>query len=138
MPVPQSDEFKDATVESRRLKGKPNDKELLEVRHLLLTPDTPRSYAFPAPPVNLYRQLYALFKQGTQDPPFDGTAELGLFDFRKPQTKGKAKKAAWENLVLSGVTHEVAQRRYVDLVGKLKETYGYDANKTPEAVGAGS
>lgn len=30
----------------------------------------------------------------------------------------------------------MAQERYIALVDKLKETYGYDENKQPEAVGA--
>jgi diazepam-binding inhibitor (GABA receptor modulator, acyl-CoA-binding protein) len=31
---------------------------------------------------------------------------------------------------------EEAQERYVKLVEKMKQTYGYDANKEPEAVGS--
>jgi diazepam-binding inhibitor (GABA receptor modulator, acyl-CoA-binding protein) len=33
------------------------------------------------------------------------------------------------------VTPEQAQEKYVALVEKMKETYGYDATKEPEAVG---
>jgi hypothetical protein len=51
--------------------------------------------------------------------------------------KGKAKKNAWQQLVEEGVTPKEAQSRYVTLVEKLKETYGYDADKEPEPVGAG-
>jgi len=38
-------------------------------------------------------------------------------------------------VVDEGITKEQAQERYVELVEKLKETYGYDANKEAEAVG---
>jgi diazepam-binding inhibitor (GABA receptor modulating acyl-CoA-binding protein) len=50
--------------------------------------------------------------------------------------QGKAKKNAWQKVVDEGITAEEAQERYVALVEKLKETYGYDADKAPEAVGA--
>jgi diazepam-binding inhibitor (GABA receptor modulator, acyl-CoA-binding protein) len=54
------------------------------------------------------------------------------------QPKGKAKRNAWEALVEQKVTPEEAQRRYVELVEKLKETYGYDADKEPEVIGGGT
>ncbi len=34
-----------------------------------------------------------------------------------------------------GISAEQAQERYVALVEKMKTTYGYDADKEPEAVG---
>jgi diazepam-binding inhibitor (GABA receptor modulating acyl-CoA-binding protein) len=49
--------------------------------------------------------------------------------------QGKAKKRAWQKVVDEGITKEQAQERYVELVEKLKTTYGYDANKEAEAVG---
>ncbi|KAI9783511.1 MAG: hypothetical protein M1839_003681 [Geoglossum umbratile] len=95
--VTQSDDFKKAVVDSRKLKAKPTNDELL--------------------------QLYALFKQGTQDPPFDEALRPGTFDFT-----GKAKYNAWKAVVTEGVTPEEAQSRYAELVEKLKETYEYDAD----------
>jgi diazepam-binding inhibitor (GABA receptor modulating acyl-CoA-binding protein) len=50
--------------------------------------------------------------------------------------KGKAKKNSWQKLVDEGVTAELAQERYIALVEKLKDAYGYDPNKEPEAVGS--
>jgi diazepam-binding inhibitor (GABA receptor modulating acyl-CoA-binding protein) len=50
--------------------------------------------------------------------------------------KGKAKKNAWEKIVNEGVTPEQAQEKYIKLIEELKVTYGYDANKEPEAVGS--
>jgi acyl-CoA-binding protein len=44
------------------------------------------------------------------------------------QPKGKAKHKAWKAVVDDGVTPEEAQSRYVELVEKLKERYGYDAD----------
>jgi len=76
-------------------------------------------------------QLYALYKQALQDPPIEKAEAPGTFDL-----KGKAKKRAWQKVVDEGVTPEEAQTKYIALVEKLKETYGYDANKAPEAVGS--
>jgi diazepam-binding inhibitor (GABA receptor modulating acyl-CoA-binding protein) len=50
--------------------------------------------------------------------------------------QGKAKKKAWQKLVDEGLTQEQAQEKYVTLVESLKEKYGYDASKEPEAVGS--
>ncbi|CAG8972510.1 hypothetical protein HYALB_00001202 [Hymenoscyphus albidus] len=57
----------------------------------------------------------------------------GMFDI-----KGKSKKKAWQTVVDEGIDAETAKQRYVDLVEKMKVTYGYDANKAPEEVGAGA
>ncbi|TKA47412.1 hypothetical protein B0A54_01783 [Friedmanniomyces endolithicus] len=83
--APQTAEFKKAVVDSRKLKAKPTDTELLE--------------------------LYGLFKQGTQDPPFDQTKAPGMFEIKK--------------LVKDGVTPADAQKKYVALVMKLKALHGY-------------
>ncbi|KAH0555981.1 hypothetical protein GP486_006076 [Trichoglossum hirsutum] len=123
--VSKSKEFEKAAEDSRKLKTKPNNDDLL--------------------------QLYALYKIGIQETP----EEPGMFDFKvtlsihfssnEPRLiaepfrqKGRAKKRAWQELVDEGVTPEEAQKRYVTLVEKLKETYGYDADKEPEVIGAGS
>jgi len=50
--------------------------------------------------------------------------------------QGKAKKNAWQKVVDEGITPEQAQEKYVALVERMKTTYGYDANKDPEAVGS--
>jgi diazepam-binding inhibitor (GABA receptor modulating acyl-CoA-binding protein) len=51
--------------------------------------------------------------------------------------KGKAKYNAWKKVAEEDkLTPEAAQAKYVELVEKLKGTYGYDANKVPETVGA--
>lgn len=96
--------FQTAVKASRQLKAKPSDDELL--------------------------QMYALFKQATQDPPIDKAEAPGTFDF-----KGKAKKRAWQKVVDEGVKPADAEKKYVELVGKLKEKYGFDPSKKPEAVG---
>lgn len=49
--------------------------------------------------------------------------------------QGKAKLNAWQKVVDEGKTVEQAQEEYIALVNKLKESYGFDANKEPEAVG---
>ncbi|GAB7363692.1 hypothetical protein MBLNU230_g4260t1 [Neophaeotheca triangularis] len=57
MPAQQSTEFKKAVEDSRKLKAKPNNDELL--------------------------QLYGLFKQGTQDPPLEQTQAPGMFEMKE-------------------------------------------------------
>ncbi|KAI1908811.1 acyl-CoA-binding protein (ACBP)/diazepam binding inhibitor (DBI)/endozepine (EP) [Ophidiomyces ophidiicola] len=97
-------EFDAAVEASRKLLAKPSDDELL--------------------------MLYALFKQGMQDPSFENAPTPGTFDF-----KGKYKYNEWKKLVDAGVTPEDAQQRYVDLIERLKAKYGYDESKEPEQVG---
>ncbi|PKS09118.1 hypothetical protein jhhlp_003732 [Lomentospora prolificans] len=75
-------------------------------------------------------ELYALYKVGNGED-ISKAPSPGMFDL-----KGKAKKAAWQKIVDEGITAEQAQERYIALVNKLKETYGFDANKAPEAVGS--
>ncbi|WEW59748.1 acyl-CoA-binding protein (ACBP)/diazepam binding inhibitor (DBI)/endozepine (EP) [Emydomyces testavorans] len=104
MPVEKNPDFEAAVEASRKLLAKPTDDELL--------------------------MLYALFKQGMQDPPFETAPEPGTFDF-----KGKYKYNQWKKLVDEGVTAEEAQQRYVALIEKLKAKYGYDESKVPEQVG---
>jgi len=93
--VTKTPEFEKAVVESRKLKAKPSNDELLE--------------------------LYALFKQGTQSPPFDQAEQPGRFAF-----EAKYKYNAWKKVVDEGVTPEEAQKQYVQLVEKLKEKYGFE------------
>ncbi|KAK3116744.1 acyl-CoA-binding protein (ACBP)/diazepam binding inhibitor (DBI)/endozepine (EP) [Teratosphaeriaceae sp. CCFEE 6253] len=94
MAPAQTADFKKAVVDSRKLKAKPSDDELLK--------------------------LYGLFKQGTQDPPFEATKAPGMFELKE-----KAKRSAWEKLVKEGVTAPDAQKKYVALVKSLKEKHGY-------------
>ena len=49
--------------------------------------------------------------------------------------KGKAKYNAWKAAVDDGLTAEEAQEKYVAKIEEMKATYGYDADKQPEAVG---
>ncbi|WPG99430.1 Hypothetical protein R9X50_00224400 [Acrodontium crateriforme] len=95
MVAEQSAEFTKAVEDSRKLKAKPSDDELLK--------------------------LYGLFKQGTQDPPFEESKVPGTFEFKE-----KAKRAAWQKIVDEGVTPADAQARYVSLVNELKEKHGYE------------
>ena len=52
------------------------------------------------------------------------------------RSQGKAKQKAWQKEVDAGTKAPDAQKKYVTLVNKLKTTYGYDPNKSPEAVGS--
>ncbi|ODH51312.1 hypothetical protein GX48_02552 [Paracoccidioides brasiliensis] len=104
MAAQKSSNFEAAIEASRKLSRKPTDDDLLE--------------------------LYALFKQGTQDPPFEDAPKPGTFDF-----KGKYKYNAWKKIAEEGLSAEEAQEKYVSLVEKFKEKYGYDALKAPEQVG---
>ncbi|KAI4226660.1 MAG: hypothetical protein LQ349_006840 [Xanthoria aureola] len=91
----QSLAFQKAVNEVHHLKVRPTDEEMLE--------------------------LYALYRQGTQDPPFAIAARPGVFDL-----VGKAKIDAWQNIVDEGVTAEQAQETYAVLVDSLKVKYGFD------------
>ena len=64
---------------------------------------------------------------------------LLLYTLESPHTdppQGKAKKKAWQKIVDEGVSPSQAEQKYVTLVNELKDKYGYDPNKSPEAVGA--
>jgi len=73
--------------------------------------------------------LYGLFKVASGDD-IATAPQPGTFDL-----KGKAKKRSWQKYVDEGLTADEAKEKYVKLVEELKEKYGYDANKAPEAVG---
>ncbi|KAF5027796.1 hypothetical protein F66182_95 [Fusarium sp. NRRL 66182] len=104
MSTPQSEAFKKAVEDSKKLTSKPGPNELLE--------------------------LYALYKVGTGED-FSKAVKPGIFQ------QGKAKYNAWSKAVEEDqLTPDAAQEKYVALVEKLKEAYGYDADKVPEAVGA--
>lgn len=77
--------------------------------------------------------MYALYKQALQDPPIEKAETPGTFDL-----KGKAKKRAWQKIVDEGVTPEEAQTKYIALIEKMKEQYGFDETKVPESVGGSS
>ncbi|KIW66449.1 hypothetical protein PV04_05784 [Phialophora macrospora] len=95
--------FQKAANESRQLKAKPSNDELLE--------------------------LYALFKVANGEDISKAPAP-GMFDL-----KGKAKHKAWQKEVDAGTSAADAEKRYIDLVEKLKGQYGFDPSKSPEAVG---
>ncbi|KIV89563.1 hypothetical protein PV10_06953 [Exophiala mesophila] len=98
-----SAKFTQAANESRQLKAKPSNDELLE--------------------------LYALFKIANGEDITKAPAP-GVFDL-----KGKAKHKAWQKEVDAGTSAETAETRYIALIAKLKEKYGFDASKAPEPVG---
>ncbi|KAK3705609.1 acyl-CoA-binding protein (ACBP)/diazepam binding inhibitor (DBI)/endozepine (EP) [Vermiconidia calcicola] len=72
MPAQQSPDFKKAVEQSRKLKAKPTDDELL--------------------------QLYGLFKQGTQDPPIEQAKQPGMFELKEKAKKNAWQKVADEGL----------------------------------------
>ncbi|KAI9171134.1 Acyl-CoA-binding protein [Paramyrothecium foliicola] len=109
MSAPQSDAFKKAVVDSKKLTSKPSNEDLLDL------------YVYKYP-LRAYPALPSL--------------RLG---FANPASrcveKGKAKKNAWQKVADEKISAETAQERYVALVEKLKGSCGYDENKEPEAVG---
>ncbi|KND93234.1 Acyl-CoA-binding protein 1 [Tolypocladium ophioglossoides CBS 100239] len=110
MSAPQSEAFKKAVIDSKKLTSKPSNDDLLA--------------------------LYALYKISIGEDIAKAPAP-GMFDIkaRSPRSAGKAKKNAWQKVVDEGVTPKQAQEKYVALVEQMKEAYGYDENKEPEAVG---
>ena len=87
-------------------------------------------------------QLYSLFKQGSQDPPFADAPKPGMFDltvrslasaYPRPKhislyhvRQGKAKYNAWKQVEEDGVSAKDAQEKYVKKVNSLKEKYGFN------------
>ncbi|PHH65282.1 hypothetical protein CDD81_2694 [Ophiocordyceps australis] len=105
MSAPQSEAFKKAVVDSKKLTSKPGHDDLLD--------------------------LYALYKVSIGEDIAKAPAP-GILDI-----KGKAKKNAWQKVLDDGVTTpEQAQQNYVAKVEEMKNKYGYDENKIPEAVGS--
>ncbi|KAB8290028.1 hypothetical protein EYC80_010354 [Monilinia laxa] len=74
-------------------------------------------------------EIYSLYKVAIGDD-ISKAETPGMFDI-----KGKAKKKAWQEKVDSGITADEAKEKYVAKIAELKEKYGYDADKVPEAVG---
>ncbi|APG04282.1 hypothetical protein BJI69_10495 [Luteibacter rhizovicinus DSM 16549] len=66
-------------------------------------------------------QLYGLLRQGTV-----GDADLsgnpGIFDIR-----AKAKLDAWKRVSDQGLSQDEVEKQYVELVERLKKSYGSDA-----------
>lgn len=54
-------------------------------------------------------------------------AECDMLTRGFPHTQGKAKYNAWKKEVDAGTTPEAAQKKYVELVEKLKNELGYNA-----------
>ncbi|PSR92169.1 acyl CoA binding protein-like protein [Coniella lustricola] len=83
--------------------------------------------------------LYGLFKVANGED-ISKAPSPGTFDF-----KGKYKKEAWskslkelngnDDPVPSADAQEAAKKKYVELIERLKNELGYDANKSPEEVG---
>ncbi|KAL1586207.1 hypothetical protein WHR41_05443 [Cladosporium halotolerans] len=90
MPAAQSAEFKKAVEDSRSLTKKPSNDELLEI--------------------------YALFKQGTQEVKYEDAPKPGMFDMA-----GKAKYNEWAKV--KDMKPEEAQKKYVEAVKKLVAKY---------------
>ncbi|KAK6066324.1 acyl CoA binding protein [Seiridium cupressi] len=116
--VAQSEEFKQAVIDSKKLTSKPGNDELLElyVRVRLSLIRCPLSTA--------------LFKVANGED-ISKAPKPGMFDL-----KGKAKYNAWQKVVDDSTSAETAQQKYVQLVESLKASHGFDADKQPEAVGS--
>jgi acyl-CoA-binding protein len=77
--VAQTAAFKKAVEDSRKLKAKPSDDELLQVREQWLQVKERHE-------TDSVVQLYGLFKQGTQDPPIESSDKPGMFDLKVTPT----------------------------------------------------
>ncbi|PNY23747.1 Acyl-CoA-binding protein 1 [Tolypocladium capitatum] len=124
MSAPQSEPFKKAVTDSKKLTSKPSNEDLLEL------------YGTPAHRIP-EALAPALYKIGTGED-IDKAPAPGMFDLkaRSPISAGKAKKNAWQKVVDEDITYEQAQERYVALVERMKVTYGYDENREPATVGS--
>ncbi|KAF4950412.1 hypothetical protein FGADI_8231 [Fusarium gaditjirri] len=107
LPI-MSESFQKAVEDSKKLTSKPSTDDLL--------------------------RLYGLYKVANGED-FSAATAPGVFDL-KASFEGKAKYNAWKKAAEEEkLTPDDAQAKYVELVERLKEKYGYDANKVPEAVG---
>ncbi|KAI9662935.1 MAG: hypothetical protein M1821_007982 [Bathelium mastoideum] len=66
-------------------------------------------------------RLYGLYKIANGEN-FTSASAPGAFDF-----KGKAKYNQWKKFHDDGVTKADAEKQYVELVGSLKQKYGFKA-----------
>ncbi|CAG8952382.1 hypothetical protein HYFRA_00001129 [Hymenoscyphus fraxineus] len=136
--------FETAVTDSKKLTSKPNSDDLLSLYGISFSSPLPLSHS-------ISRSIYtAPFSPQFQWTRANEGYRTGLYkvahgeDISKAETpgmfdiKGKSKKKAWQAVVDEGIDAETAKQRYVDLVEKMKVTYGYDANKAPEEVGAGA
>ncbi|KAH9891453.1 putative fatty acid binding protein [Xylariomycetidae sp. FL2044] len=73
-------------------------------------------------------EIYGLFKVANGED-ITKAEKPGMFDM-----KGKFKLQAWQKIVDEGITPEEAQDRYVKKIETMKEKYGFDPNKEPEAL----
>ncbi|KAL9090517.1 MAG: hypothetical protein Q9165_005278 [Trypethelium subeluteriae] len=64
-------------------------------------------------------ELYGLYKIANGEK-IENADKPGMFDL-----KGKAKYNQWQKLVNDGVTKADAEKKYVELVGSLKQKYGF-------------
>ncbi|KAK4462278.1 acyl-CoA-binding protein [Cladorrhinum samala] len=107
--------FQTAVADSKKLTSKPSNDDLLEI--------------------------YALFKVANGEDFSKATAPGMIYHEANshlffPRLQAKAKYNAWKKVALEdGLTAEEAQDKYVKKIEEMKEKYGYDANKEPEAVG---
>ncbi|KAJ9302155.1 hypothetical protein DTO271G3_1021 [Paecilomyces variotii] len=72
-----------------------------------------------APDDDTKLKLYALSKQGLQNPPFDQRPTPGTFDFKR-----KYMDNAWKEVVTAGTTPAEAQQKYTELVNQLIKDIG--------------
>ncbi|KAM5348170.1 hypothetical protein ACJ41O_007994 [Fusarium nematophilum] len=136
MSAPQSEAFKTAVEDSKKLTQKPGNDELLEL-YALYKVGTGEDFSQATAPGVF--DLKASFSSPLPTAPFfraatpNGRRASGLT--QRLLKQGKAKYNAWKKIAEEGISPEAAQEKYVALVESLKEKYGYDANKVPEAVG---
>lgn len=136
MAVTQTPQFKKAVEDSRKLKAKPNDNELLEVWHRRI-----RQYAIRKTTLTLDPAVRAVQarhpgpairgQQGSRHVRAEGIVAAdqarrhagNMLTERRRQEK--AKRGAWQKIVDAGVKPQDAQKQYVEKVNGLKEKYGY-------------
>jgi len=162
----QSEAFKAAVADSKKLTSKPSNEDLLEIYGSPPTHpvQTPKPWA-PSPLANEFSPQVSTRSppaRTSRPPPSpacltsrQATTTLLFFlpcyrphleDINHPTEKpnqltahppkqGKAKYNAWQKVVDDALTAEQAQEKYVAKINEMKDKYGYDAAKEPEAVG---
>ncbi|KAL1841985.1 hypothetical protein VTJ49DRAFT_6228 [Mycothermus thermophilus] len=140
--IVQSEAFKQAVVDSKKLIRRPTNEELLDI-YALYKVGTGEDFSKATKP-GMMDFKASRSSQSTTPPPYPRKAKTrtrrhsgrGISQGTAANThQGKAKYNAWKKAVDDGLTAEQAQEKYVAKIEELKGIHGYDPNKEPEAVG---
>lgn len=136
----QSEAFKAAVVDSKKLTSKPSNDDLLEIYGACAAQFATGTFLTTGlQPSIRSEQARTLRRLPSRACSTSRSVDVAPIPAPSSQPanppQGKAKYNAWKAATDDGLTPEEAQEKYVAKVEEMKATYGYDADKQPEAVG---